>query len=430
MTNASLLLSLRKLPLCLLGLCLTLSGLSLPAIAKTRYYTLEYHVKLLPSRDAADVEIRIDNAKLLRSIEFSINPETHNRFKSNGKLVQDDNKVLWLPKGKQQYLRYRAKISRKKNKASFDALLTRDWAIFRGDKLIPGASVRSRKNAHSRATLHFELPKGWSNVDTGWPRHTDGHFIIDNPERRFDRPTGWIIAGKVGSRRDYLPGTEIAVAAPSANPLRRMDILHVLNNVWPEVERSLQQLPPKILIVGSGNPMWRGALSSPNSFYMHADRPIVSENGTSTLLHELFHVITRIRGKQRNDWIAEGLAEFYSIELQRRAGSMTEARYRRVVAKLTDWSKDVTSLRHKRSSGPITARAVLLLQTLDKELQHETHGQYNLDHVTRLLAKQRKVSVSDLRNAAATYLGKPSVSLQSPLLLKASSEDKSRAKQK
>jgi hypothetical protein len=404
------------------ALALSLAALSLllalQASAKPRYYDLEYHVELLPSRDAADVEIRINDAKRLRSIEFSINPKTHSRFKSNGKLIEDKDKVLWLPEGKQQYLRYRAKISRKKNKEAFDALLTKDWAIFRGDKLIPGASVRGRKNAHSRATLHFKLPKGWTNVDTGWPRHEDGYFIIDNPERRFDRPTGWIIAGKVGSRRDYLPGTEIAVAAPSAKPLRRMDILHVLNNVWPEVERSLHQLPPKILIVGSGNPMWRGALSSPNSFYMHADRPIVSENGTSTLLHDLFHVITRIRGKKNSDWIAEGLAEFYSIELQRRSGSMTEARYRKVISKLEHWSKDVSTLLHKRSSGPVTARAVLLFQALDQELQDQTHGQYNLDHVTRLLAQKRKVGSKDLKQAVERYLGQSSEALASPLLHK------------
>lgn len=41
----------------------------------------------------------------------------------------------------------------------------------------------------------------------------------------------------------------------------------------------------------------------------------ISENATSTLFHELSHVITRISAEDRSDWIAEGLAEFYSVEL-------------------------------------------------------------------------------------------------------------------
>lgn len=383
---------------------------------KPRHYLLEYHVELRPTKDIALVEIRLPNAKLINNISFTINPKTHRNFKSNGDLNVNDNIVSWSPKGKQQYLRFKARLSHHKNKDTFDALATRDWAIFRGDKLIPSARVKSKKNSQSTASLHFKLPKGWSNVDTGWPKHQNGHFIIDNPERRFDRPTGWIIAGKVGSRRDYLTSTEVAVAAPSSMPLRRMDILNVLNNIWPEAERSFHKLPKKILIVGAGNPMWRGALSSPNSFYMHSDRPIVSENGTSTLLHELFHVITRIRGKKGHDWIAEGLAEYYSIELQRRSASMNQTRYQKVHANLADWSKDVSKLRVKNSRGPTTARAVILLKALDSELREHTQGQYNLDHVTRTLMLKRKVSTNDLRQAAALFLQKPSKVLDSELL--------------
>ena len=49
-------------------------------------------------------------------------------------------------------------------------------------------------------------------------------------------------------------------------------------------------------VVGAADPMWRGGLSASNSLFLHADRPLISENGTSTLVHELTHVITRVRG--------------------------------------------------------------------------------------------------------------------------------------
>src|SRR3546814_10217934 len=86
--------------------------------------------------------------------------------------------------------------------------------------------------------------------------------------------------------------------------------------------------------------MWRGGLSGPNSLYMHADRPIVSENGTSSLVHELVHVFSRIKDSDRSDWITEGLAEYYAIELVRRAGGMSEDRYQAVREHLTKWRSE------------------------------------------------------------------------------------------
>ncbi len=103
-----------------------------------------------------------------------------------------------------------------------------------------------------------------------------------------------------------------------------MDILTLLTFVWPEVQSVFPRDPKKLLIVGAGDPMWRGGLSGPNSLYMHADRPLVSENGTSSLVHELVHVFSRISDADRSDWISEGLAEYYAIELMRRAGGMSE----------------------------------------------------------------------------------------------------------
>ena len=44
---------------------------------------------------------------------------------------------------------------------------------------------------------------------------------------------------------------------------------------------------PRLLIVSAGDPMWRGGLSGPSSMFLHSDRPLISENRTSTLLHEL-----------------------------------------------------------------------------------------------------------------------------------------------
>lgn len=379
-------------------------------------YQLDYTIALQPRKDSARVTIRISDGALLKSVDFSIDPERHSNIKADGKVRIKDDRAIWKPPKGPAKFDFTAKISSKRDNGKYDARMTEDWAIFRGDDLIPAATVKAVKGATSEARLNFRLPRGWTNVDTGWPRDKDGSFIINNPQRNFDRPVGWIIAGKVGTRRDFLSGTEISVGAPNGSALHRMDVLAFFNFVWPEVERAFHNLPPKLLIVGAGDPMWRGGLSSPNSLFLHADRPLLSENATSALLHELAHVITRIRGYKNADWIAEGLAEYYSIELVHRSGGMTDARYRKIRKWLQNWGKDVKTLRVKRSSGPTTARAVILLQDLDAEIRERTNNRRSLDNVTRELMQLGKVSLKTLRNSTEALVGGKVKTLDSALL--------------
>lgn len=397
-------------------LCLAFFSSSGFAAKGDKTYQLDYTIALQPDKDSARVTIHISDGALLKSINFSVDPQRYSNITADGKVSIKDERAIWEPPEGAAKFELTAKISSKRDNGKYDARITGDWAIFRGDNMIPAAAVKAVKGATSEARLNFKLPSGWTNVDTGWPRDKDGSFIIDNPQRNFDRPVGWIIAGKVGTRRDFLSGTEISVGAPNGSALQRMDVLSFFNFVWPEVERTFHKLPPKLLIVGAGDPMWRGGLSAPNSLFLHADRPLVSENATSSLLHELVHVITRIRGQKNADWIAEGLAEYYSVELLYRSGGMTDARYKKVRNWLKNWGKEVKTLRVKRSAGPTTARAAVLLQDLDKEIRALTSNQYSLDDVTRELMLEGKVSLESLRTSAETLVGGKIETLDSALL--------------
>ena len=148
---------------------------------------------------------------------------------------------------------------------------------------------------------------------------------------------------------------------------------------------------------------------------MHADRPLVSENGTSSLVHELVHVFSRIKDTDRSDWISEGLAEYYAIELVRRAGGMSEDRYQAVREHLIKWSRKVDSLRTEHSTGPITARAVLLLQDLDRK-SASAAGRHSLDDVARGLMRMDTVSTDDFITMTETLLGGGSKVLNTRLL--------------
>jgi predicted metalloprotease with PDZ domain len=402
----------------LLAVLLTLAA-AFPCLAAdgdARVFDVDYRIGLAAGRDDALVTIRLgDGARWVRRLNFRIDPARHTGLKADGDLQVEADRAIWIPPKEGGTLTLHSKITHQRAKGDYDALINRDWAIFRGDDVIPAASARLVKRATSRARLRFDLPTGWG-VTTGWPKSPDGVFTIANPQRKFDRPVGWMIAGHIGIRLDRIGVTELVVAAPDGHDVRRLEILTFLNFVWPEMEHAFGKAPRKLLIVAADDPMWRGGLSSPNSLFMHSTRPIISGNGTSPLLHELTHMITRVRGQANDDWIAEGLAEYYSIELLRRAGGMSDARYERERAWLKRWSRDVTNLRVRNSKGRTTARAVLLFQELDAEIRERSDEQHDIDDVAQALMKAGKVSLSDLRAAAKKAIGGDSKTLQSPLL--------------
>ncbi len=380
---------------------------------------LEYTIELLPKQDQARISIALGaGGQRIKQLTLKFDAKRYSEFSANrGKFEPSTpGRAVWTPAGAGSKLTYLVRVSHRRASGDYDARMTADWALFRGDKVIPFITARMKKNSDVIAHLNFKLPPGWSNADTGWERLPNNRFVIDNRERRFDRPIGWIIAGKVGTRYDATGQTVIAVAAPKGDPLDRMDTITLINLVWPELESAFRRTPKKILIVGAGDPMWRGGLSGPNSMFLHSDRPLVSENGTSTLLHELTHVITRITSENRSDWIAEGLAEFYSIELSWRAGGMSDRRRERVYSNLREWGRAVKTLRTEHSTAEITARAVLLLHDLDTEIRARTKNDKDIDNVTRILRELRKVSTLEFIAATEKVLGGKSKVLATPLL--------------
>lgn len=390
---------------------------SMPLLAKERV-DLDYHVRFLPESDQAQVRIQLEKGERVPRLAFNLGDKGYySDFQTDGEWQQSvAQSGVWLPKSGRSSLTYKVKISHEREDGHFDARMTPEWALLRGDDLVPSAHLKQMDDTQLVARLQFELPKGWPSVETGWPRIGKNRFRIDNPSRLFDRPTGWILAGKIGSRRAKLGNTDVTVAAPIGEGMRRMDALTMLSFVWPHAQYVFPRDPGKLLVVGAGEPMWRGGLSAGNSLFLHADRPLVSENGTSSLVHELTHVFSRIRDTERSDWIAEGLAEYYAIELVHRAGGMSEDRYVKVREKLRQWSRSVKTLRTEQSTGQSTARAVILLMELDREIRDRTKGELSLDNVTRGLMRMDKVSTQDFIAVTESVLRGPSKVLDTPLL--------------
>ena len=385
-----------------------LPGASPPALADgAPSYGLDFTISLERDSDLARVEARVRQSRpYLKEVLWRRG--TAEGFEGDGEIRDEDDAVRWLVPVEGGQIRFDVTIRHRRSGKGFDAWIGEDWAIFRGDDIVPSARTLTSDGATSRTRLKIVTPDGWSSI-TAYPKGDDGWYLVDRPERRFDRPVGWMAAGRLGVRRASIDGVEVAVAGPVGLGLRRMDTLAFLNWNLPALTNVFDAFPRHLLVLSAGEPMWRGGLSGPSSLFLHQARPLISENGTSTLMHELMHLAQGYRAADGADWIVEGLAEFYSVEFMRRSGTLPANQAERAFADQRDWGKDIDDLRSDRSTGAVTARAATLFAQLDAEVRRATAGEASLDDVARKLsAAGAPVDLEGLRAATESVTGAPS----------------------
>lgn len=403
---------------CLLPLRAPAASAAAAATApEVEYYEAHYRAEILPQDGVIAVELNLAGEHLPSRIVLRIDPKRHVDFRSTDPLRIAGDEVSWRPRGRKSRLRWRFVVDHERKPRRYDSLMTDSWAVFRGDKLVPSARVTARRGLHSRASIEFLAPPEWS-VITPYAPVGKHRYEIDDPRRAFDRPRGWMLAGRIGSRGELIDGVHAIVAAPAGDSVRRQDVLSFLNWNLPHLLEVFPDFPPRFLVVSAGDPMWRGGLSGPASMFLHADRPLISENRTSTLLHELVHIAMGIRGDEESDWIVEGFAEYYSLETLRRSGGISQRRYQQALDALEHWGRRGGTLFAPHSSGPRTARAVLSLKAVDAEIRKLTGGKASLDEVARRLAAERgTVSLARLQECAREVAGGPLRSLEREQLM-------------
>lgn len=379
-------------------------------------YGVEYRVTPDPPAGGVAIEMRLTQAsQLLREMDMRAPAAWISQVNGDGQVSHSDDRVHWIPPESGGTLRWFATLNHQRNNGGFDSYIDADWAIFRADDIIPAAATRTLKGAESQTTLFFNLPHKWSSATQYFGQ--DGRYRVNNSERRFDRPTGWVTLGRIGIRNDDVAGIRVKVAGPVGHSVRRMDILALLRWTLPDMTRVFPEFPPRLTIVSAGDPMWRGGLSAPASLFLHADRPMISENATSTLVHELVHVGFGGSAAPGSDWIIEGLAELYSLETLRRSGTISQQRYEAALAKLAQRGEDVKSLCADSARGAITARAVTLLHELDSEIRQYGEPSTSLDDIVRELTRADSAITGDmLQRAAESAIGGPSRTLDAEII--------------
>lgn len=377
------------------------------AAAEKPKYSLAYSVRFQPEAGTAAVQIATqpESGRLI-GLDLDMPASVYSDVTGDGVVVRRGSRVIWEPPRAGGALNFTVVVAHRRDNGQFDARITPEWVITRGDRLVPAAKVRATKGSGSTAKLRFELPRGWTDVETPFSKVAGGAFAVTNPERSFDRPVGWIAAGDLASMRETIAGVRTTITAPKGERVDLVATFAILRQALPKMREAFGELPEKLLLIRSGDPMWRGGLSAPGSLWLHLDRPLISENGTSTLLHELTHVFTDIRGEQADDWIGEGLAEYYSLEIARRAGLISQGRFAKAIAAADRSGSNVDSLHSDESTKDRTRKAVALFAALDEELRAD--GNSDIDALTRLLMRRESVSLGELRIAVKKLEGKDS----------------------
>jgi hypothetical protein len=376
-----------------------------PAAPPAPGYDVRYEVRIVPTEKTAHVALHVaDPANVFRSLRFRVDPERQLAFRGDGHVVVEEATVAWTPPRGGGVLRYAVRIDHLRDESSYDARCTRPFALLRGDDLVPPARVRTEGPAQSKAVLELVLPQGWSAVLPYAPIGDDS-WSIDRPERRFDRPVGWLLLGRLGVLRERVAGVRVAIGAPVGNGMRRQDLLALLRWALPAL-RKIAPLPDRLALVGAADPMWRGGLSAPKSAFLHTSLPLIAEDGTSPVLHEIVHVLLRARSGPGGDWAVEGLAELYSLEALVRSKTISKRRYQRGLERIAEKGRDVKRVTVSQSSSATTARAVVLLRELDQEIRRVSGGRKNLDDVVRALVEApQAISLAHFRAVSERIAG-------------------------
>ena len=91
--------------------------------------------------------------------------------------------------------------------------MTPDWTLLRGDDLVPPARIDLVDGTELVSRIQFELPKGWSTVETGWSRVGRTASASTTPSASStvppagSSPASWAAAAELGN-------TDVTVAAP------------------------------------------------------------------------------------------------------------------------------------------------------------------------------------------------------------------------
>ncbi len=372
--------------------------------------TYRFRVDVRPSERLANVRMQVSQAgPSLKQMRFHIDPERHINFDTDTPLEHPEPEyVVWTVPEKGGVISWTSRLDHLRDERSYDARIATSWAIFRGSDLVPPAASDVLPDTESTGTVRFNLPNDWDIVTQHRALGDRERVFQIESNRIYKRPAGWLMMGEISIERAEIAGLEVTMATTGRRGLNLIDVRTFLRWTLPELIGLVDDPPDRLVIVGAGDPMWRGGLSGPSSLFLHADRPLVASDGTSPVLHELVHVLMGARAAPDGDWVVEGLAELYALQVLYRSGGLSEEERDAALRRFRRRGRSVENLRKGPSTGRITAKAAYVLSRLDEKIRDGSDNKKSLDDVVRILATQdERISTASLEAAVTEVLGEP-----------------------
>ena len=399
-----------NLRLCV-AVALVVLALSAPAEARETF-SIDYIVTVSEKHpQTVDVRWELSGIEEVKQLRLRVPAGRLDHFRGTGSLEAVPGGFRWVPGGPYAHITYRARIDHLRGQHQrYDSYTGTDWIVTRARNLFPRIALEYEPTkgeaVKSRARLIFRLPGGWHSAA---PNSVIGPntYRLNEPGKVLDRPRGWFALGKFAFDHQEIAGTMVRLARAPGAGLQPEELFHFLDGTFPALKKMLNATAETLLIVSAPDPMWHGGISGENSFFMHAGRPLRTPDKTSPYLHELFHVLQPYKPAPDADWIEEGLAEFYSLELQRRAGLVDAAAYARALSYFERYGLWNVDLTQQQDNAATNNSAPLVMYALDQRIQHATAGKARLDDVvTRLATRGGTVDTERFRLTVNAVTGK------------------------
>jgi hypothetical protein len=403
----------RGLAACTVLLLTHLSVAARAPAAEKPTYSIDYIVTISATDpQIARVRWELSGIEEVRWLRLRFPANRISRVRGSGRLETTPDGAMWVPGSPYAHLTYEVAINHTRGQhGRYDSYAGPDWIVTSARDLFPRIAIEYQPRANlepkSRARLIFRLPRGWHSAAALAGIGPDT-YRINETGKTLDRPRGWFALGTFDLQRQEIAGTMVQVARVPHPGLASADLFNFLGATLAPLKKLLLAEPETVLVVSAPDPMWHGGISGEASLFMHGTRPLRTPDKTSPYLHELFHVLQPYKPAADADWIEEGLAEFYSLELQRRAGLIDAAAYARALGyfeRFGTWNVDLTQ---QQDNAATNNSAPLIMYALDQRIQHATAGKQRLDDVVTRLAKQGgTVDTAQFRKAVSATTGKP-----------------------
>ncbi|MEO0998828.1 MAG: hypothetical protein AAFX58_15030, partial [Pseudomonadota bacterium] len=138
-------------------------ALATAATADTPSYRLYYSMAIDPddSHVRASVRVAQSNAEL-REVKFEPDERRFHSFEADSDLSRDGDRYVWSVPADGGTLSWVATATNQRRSKRYDARITDDWALFRGEDVFPAMASVARRGAVSKASLSVDAPRGWS----------------------------------------------------------------------------------------------------------------------------------------------------------------------------------------------------------------------------------------------------------------------------